>query len=82
MIIVLASQSISQQEGPSRGLLRDCENRWIVCSCTHNPLAGNCIMELLGPGSRVTQQEEEREAAALICRLLGEQKRRYAFKYG
>ena len=38
-----------------------------VCSCTHNPLAGNCIMELLGPGSRVTQQEEEREAAALIC---------------
>ena len=41
MIIVLAFQHvyllIQPGEGPSRGLLRDCENRWIVCSSSFYP---------------------------------------------
>ena len=82
MIFVLASQFHNKKALVWAFSVIVSENRWIDCSSTHNPLPGNCIMELLGPGSWVTQQEEEREAAALICRLLGEQKRRYAFKYG
>ena len=31
----LASRRFQPGEGPSRGLLRDCENRWIVCSSTN-----------------------------------------------
>ena len=27
-------------ESPSRGLLRDCENRWMVCSSSYIPVAG------------------------------------------
>ena len=28
----LSSRRFQPREGPNRGLLRDCENRWIVCN--------------------------------------------------
>ena len=34
-----ASRCFQQGEGPSKGLLRDCKNRWIVCSSIQKPQA-------------------------------------------
>ena len=33
-------------EGPSKGLLHDCENRWIVCSSSHKQYCHHCHMDI------------------------------------
>ena len=50
MIFVLASQFHNKKALVWAFSMIVSENRWIDCSSTHNPLPGNCIMELLGPG--------------------------------